>query len=79
MGGYPVRPQRWPRDRHHRHECKPYATGIAKALGLKEKPKPKQTGKLYKVQVGAFSKRENAEKLLKELKAKGFDGFIKIE
>lgn len=56
-----------------------YATGIAKALGLKEKPKPKQTDKLYKVQVGAFSKRENAEKLLKELKTKGFDGFIKIE
>lgn len=58
-----------------------YATGIAKALGLKEKPKsqPKQTGKLYKVQVGAFSKRENAEKLLKELKAKGYDAIIKVE
>jgi len=31
------------------------------------------------VQVGAFSKKENAENLLKELKSKGFDGFIKIE
>ncbi len=31
---------------------------------------------LYKVQVGAFSVRENAEKLLAELKAKGYNGFI---
>jgi N-acetylmuramoyl-L-alanine amidase len=35
--------------------------------------------KLYKVQVGAFSKRENAEKLLSELKSKGYSAFIKIE
>ena len=58
-----------------------YATGIAKALGLKKKPKPQQieTGKLYKVQVGAFKNRENAEKLLNELQKKGFNGFIKLE
>lgn len=56
-----------------------YATGIAKALGLKKKLKSQQIGKLYRVQVGAFSKKENAENLLKELKSKGFDGFIKIE
>ena len=31
---------------------------------------------LYKVQVGAFSVKENAEKLLAELKAKGYNGFI---
>lgn len=35
------------------------------------------SGKLYRVQVGAFSKKENAEKLVKELKAKGYDAFIK--
>ena len=35
--------------------------------------------KLYKVQVGAFSKKENAEKLLNELKAKGYSAFIKTE
>lgn len=35
--------------------------------------------KLYKVQVGAFSKKENAEKLLNELKSKGYSAFIKIE
>ena len=31
---------------------------------------------LYKVQVGAFSVKANAEKLLAELKAKGYNGFI---
>ena len=34
------------------------------------------TPKIYKVQVGAFSKRENAEKLLLTLKKAGFEGFI---
>lgn len=32
---------------------------------------------LYRVQVGAFSKRENAENLLKTLQDKGFTGYIK--
>ena len=31
---------------------------------------------LYKVQVGAFSVKENAEKLLAKLKADGYEGFI---
>ena len=39
----------------------------------------KMNSSLYKVQVGAFSKRENAEKLLNELKSKGYSAFIKIE
>lgn len=34
------------------------------------------TGKLYKVQVGAFSNKANAEALLKDLKTKGYTGFI---
>ena len=34
------------------------------------------TGKIYRVQVGAFSKKENAEKLKKELEAKGYDTII---
>lgn len=33
---------------------------------------------LYRVQVGAFSKRENAEKLAKELTAKGYSCIIKM-
>ena len=31
---------------------------------------------LYKVQVGAYSIKSNADKVLKDLKAKGFNGFI---
>lgn len=34
---------------------------------------------LYKVQVGAFSNRANAEKLMNELKEKGYNAFIKTE
>lgn len=39
----------------------------------------KDADDLYKVQVGAYSKKENAEKELKELKSKGIDGYIKKE
>lgn len=66
------------------------ARALAKVGGLAEKPKPQQpaptapgetapAGKLYKVQVGAFSKKENAEVLLKKLEAAGFKGFIDLE
>lgn len=34
-----------------------------------------KTKVLYKVQVGAFSSKENAEKLMNELKQKGYDAF----
>lgn len=34
---------------------------------------------LYRVQLGAYRNRENADKMLATLKAKGFDGFIKVE
>ena len=33
---------------------------------------------LYKVQLGAFKERKNAEKLRDELKKKGYDCFIAI-
>lgn len=50
----------------------PYiAEEITKRLNQKE-----VDDMLYKVQVGAFSVKANAEKLLAELKAKGYDGFI---
>ncbi|MEG1152614.1 MAG: SPOR domain-containing protein, partial [Oscillospiraceae bacterium] len=43
-----------------------------------EKADDKATGKpIYKVQVGAFANKSNAEKLLKELKNKGYEGIIK--
>lgn len=64
-----------------------HARGVAKFLGLKEKPKvqPKpevnteqksSDGKLYRVQVGAFASRENAERLAAELKKKGYPAVI---
>lgn len=39
----------------------------------------KMCAQLYRVQVGAFSNKENAEKLVKELKSKGYSAFIKTE
>ena len=39
----------------------------------------KMNNKLYKVQVGAFRDRANADKLCNELKAKGYSAFIKTE
>ncbi len=60
------------------------AKGILKHLGIKykakSKPKKKDAGKgLYKVQVGAFKDKKNAEKLAKELKKKGYSNFVKKE
>ena len=42
-------------------------------------PAPEQpaTDKLYRVQVGAFANRENAEKMLQRLKNAGFEGYIR--
>ena len=62
------------------------AKGLCKYLGAKyvpakqETPKPAEKpaeGKLYRVQVGAYAVRANAEKMLAKLKAAGFNGFIK--
>ena len=50
---------------------KAIADGILKAEGINPKP-----NKLYRVQAGAFSVRENAEAYLDRLKKAGFDGFI---
>lgn len=38
--------------------------------------KPEASGKLYKVQVGAFAVKANAEKIQAELKAKGYSAII---
>ena len=42
-------------------------------LGIKKA----ETSGLYRVQVGAFSSQANAERLAKELKAKGYNAIIK--
>lgn len=53
------------------------AKGICKYLGVTfVAPKPAEQ-KLYRVQVGAFANRDNAEKMLARLKAAGFDGYIR--
>ena len=38
--------------------------------------KTSTSGKTYRVQVGAFSVKSNAEKLAKELKSKGYDAIV---
>lgn len=56
-----------------------YAKGILKTLGIdyKEPVKPAApSGKLYKVQVGAFSQKANADALVAKLKKDGYNAFI---
>lgn len=60
--------------------------GVCNYLGVKYVPKPEPKKdevaperKFYKVQVGAFKERKNAEALLEQLKKAGFPGFIKLE
>lgn len=57
-----------------------YATadGIAKVAGL-EKKKPIDPKIMYRVQVGCYSKKSNAETVLKALKNDGYDAIIKEE
>lgn len=63
---------------------KAYAKGILKTLGVEYKEQttattaPTSTTKtgLYRVQAGAYAKRENAENKKKELKAKGIESII---
>ena len=55
-----------------------YARGVMQYLGVKDATLV-TTDKLYKVQVGAFSQLSNANKLLNELKEKGYNAYIKYE
>jgi N-acetylmuramoyl-L-alanine amidase len=47
-----------------------YAKAILEYLGINDKTP------LYRVQVGAFESRQNAEKLVKDLKSKGYEAVI---
>lgn len=49
------------------------------AAGEPPKPDTAHTGTLYKVQIGAFSKKANAAALEKKVKAAGFDTFVTKE
>lgn len=59
------------------------AKGICDYYGVKipakENSASKKNETLYRIQVGAFSNRKNAENYLKKLKSAGFDGFIVAE
>ncbi len=60
-----------------------FRTEVKKLLATSEPPKPEtptQPKKLYRVQVGAFSVKANADAMLAKVKAAGFpDAYIKIE
>lgn len=51
---------------------------IAEQINAKLKPTEAAAGTIYRVQVGAFTNKQNAENLLKKLQAQGYkDAFIK--
>lgn len=52
------------------------AKGILKTLNIEFVADTNVGGKLYRVQVGAYAIKANAEEMQKKLKAKGFDSFI---
>ena len=49
---------------------------IVKIGGLTKKPVAQTSGKIYRVQVGAYSVKANAEAMQKKLKADGYDAII---
>lgn len=51
------------------------AKGILKTLGVAYVP-VKTSNKIYRVQVGAFAVKDNANNMLAKLKTAGFDGYI---
>ena len=56
-----------------------YADNMAEAIAevvIEKSGAKKKARTLYRVQVGAFGKKENAEAMLKKLDAAGFDGYI---
>ena len=58
-----------------------HVNGLEKAFNLKKKLKPvttnpSKTNELYTVQVGAFSNKDNAEKVAAELNKKGYTTYI---
>ena len=53
---------------------------IVKRAGLKKKATAEKTdGKAYRVQVGYFKEKANAEAMLQKIKAAGFEAFIAVE
>lgn len=67
---------------YQKKAAKAIVDALVAHYGLKKKPapkpaaKPSTSGKLYKVQVGAFADKKNAENLASDLKKKGYATFI---
>ncbi|WP_338469285.1 N-acetylmuramoyl-L-alanine amidase [Niallia sp. XMNu-256] len=68
------------------HLARGHATGVAAALNLQKKqanmpppsnPLKPSTNELFRVQIGAFRNRGNADGLANDAKAKGFQTFVK--
>lgn len=58
--------------------AKAFVEVIVKRTGLKKKAMEAETAKkVYRVQVGSFSKKKYAESMLTKLKGKGFLGYVK--
>lgn len=53
-----------------------YAHGVLDYLGIQIKNNAQQSEKIYRVQVGAYKEKANAEKLANELKSKGYPTII---
>ena len=73
----------WNEDHELKKLGEAYAKAAAEYLGLEKKKietkpetKPVTDGKIYRVQVGAYSMKENAVTMQKKLKAAGYDAII---
>lgn len=53
-----------------------YARGILKTLGISDVKDQEDNDNLYRVQVGAFRNKANAERLQKELNGKGYNAIV---
>lgn len=60
----------------HADEWEALRTQVADKLAGKPAGTLPETGMLYRVQVGAFSQRSNAEAMLKQLQADGYPSFV---
>ena len=62
--------------------AKGHVNGLVKFYGLKKKenaPATENDGKLYKVQIGAYEDRKNADEMEKDLIKQGFNPFVHYE
>ena len=57
--------------------CEWFGVAFKDIDAVAPKEEPKKDGTLYRVQVGAYSKKENAENMVAKLKKAGFDAIIK--